>query len=99
MRLRAIHIASVLLLLASLGAADGSTLRKGTRSVGGQYIAVLLGQDHAAACMGAGLDHIVGETLKVDLPAAALAQHRTIWTMRPPAAHSAALHAVTSRLG
>jgi hypothetical protein len=95
MRLRAVHIASVLLLLASLGVADGSTLRDGGRSLGGQYMGVLLAQNHDTACTPDSIDHAVGEALELGVPAASRAQLRTTWTMRPPSAQCLDLHAVT----
>ena len=95
MRFRGLPLASLLLLLASLGAAEGATLRETGFTVGGHYIAVLLAQD-----MAANAEHTLAvppaNILLLTAPAAALAHTRTAWTMRPAAAHSAALEAATS---
>ncbi len=95
MRLRAIHLASVLLLLASLSSADGAVLHDGEYTLGAHYIRVLLAQQEAAAGSQTTLDTDADEALALDLPVASVAQYRATWTMRPPSAHSVSLHAVT----
>ena len=96
MRLRAIHIASVFLLLASLSATEASVLRDGRPAFGAHYISVLLAQQDAALNAGTELNSTADNTLTLALPAASLAQHRTIWAMRSPSAQSVLMHAVTS---
>ena len=95
MRLRAIHIASVFLLLASLSATEASVLRDGRPAFGAHYISVLLAQQDAA--LNASTEHhsTASDTLALALPAASLAQHRTIWAMRSASAHSILVHTVT----
>ena len=95
MRIRAIHLASVLLLLASLGAAEGSALRDGDFSIGGHYISILLGQDRGGISLQTEFDASSDDALALDLPVASLALHRAVWTMRPPSAHSMKLQAAT----
>ena len=95
MRLRAIHIASVFLLLASLSATEASVLRDGRPAFGAHYISVLLAQQDAALNAGTELASTSGDAYTLALPAASRAQHRTIWTMRSPSAHSILVQAVT----
>jgi hypothetical protein len=95
MRRRAIHLASLLLLLASLGVAESSTLRDGDLSLGAHYISVLLAQQEAAHSLRADRNPGHINELALDLPAAALAGYRSVWTVRPPAAHSLLQHAVS----
>ena len=95
MRLRAIHLASVLLLFASLGVAEGSALRDNDFSIGGHYISMLLGQDRGGISTQSEFNSEGGDALALDLPVASLALHRTVWTMRPPSAHCMELQAVT----
>ena len=95
MRLRALHLASVLLLLASLGAAEGSVLRDGDLRIGGHYMGVLLAQDYAGIDTWAELNSGSNDALELDLPVASLALHRTAWTMRPPSAHCTELQTFT----
>jgi hypothetical protein len=95
MRRRALHLASLLLLLASLGVAEGSALRDGDLSLGAHYITALLAQHEAANTSGADLNPRNAANLALDLPPAALATHRSVWTQRPPAAHSLLQHAVS----
>ena len=94
MRLRAIQLACLVLLLSSMGAARGTRLRSGEFGVGGNYIATLLAQDHAAANR-ATLSAVLDNTRSAAVPAAALAHARIAWTMRAPALHTAAVHAFT----
>ncbi len=100
MRLRTRHLACLLLLLSSLSAAEGSTTRSADLSAGGRYISMLLSQRAAATVQA---QPIVAGTAsyKIEafaLPPASRSQHIAAWTMRPPAAHTAALHAATSTL-
>jgi hypothetical protein len=95
MRLRRLHIASFILLLASLGAAEGSVVRDSGCIFGRHYIGVLLAQHEAAACTQTALSHAGSDTLPVALAAASLAQYRSPWMMRPPSAHCADVHALT----
>ncbi len=96
MRLRATHFACVLLLLSSFGATEASTLQSMKLGLGGQYIAALLQQtmaaDDAVAVLGEGsFDRVCKE-----LEPGSLAVYRAAWTMRPPAAQTAELQAVTA---
>jgi hypothetical protein len=95
MHRRALHLASVLLLLASLSSAEAAVLRNGEYAAGGNYLGALLVQDHADACAMAASAPEDGSRLELNLPVAAAAQCRAAWTMRPPSAQSASLHAVT----
>jgi hypothetical protein len=95
MRLRARHFASFLLLLASLGAAEGATLRDGTPAFGAHYVAVLLAQQEAAAAAQSGLAAISATSVPIALKTSEQARINSIWTMRPSAAHSIGVHAVT----
>jgi hypothetical protein len=100
MSLRTRHLACLLLLLSSLSATQGQAARTGELSAGGRYISMLLSQ-RAAATVEA--QPIVPDTAsyKIEafaLPPAAHSLHTAAWTMRPPAAHTAALQAVTSTL-
>ena len=100
MRLRTRHLACLLLLLSSLSAADASGLRSGDLTLGGRYISSLLYQS-AASAVGSkphGDDAADGATAAFVLAPASRALHTAVWTMRPPAAQTAALQAVTSRL-
>ena len=100
MRLRNRHLACLLLLLSSLSAADARSLRSGELTLGGRYISTLLCQTAAAAALPKPLaEHIApARTATFVLPPASRALHTAAWTMRPPAEHTAALHAATSSL-
>ena len=95
MRLRARHFASFLLLLASLGVAEGATLRDGTPAFGPQYVAVLLAQQDAAAAAKTGFTASSPAAATIALAASEQAHINTTWSMRPAAAHSVGVHAVT----
>jgi hypothetical protein len=99
MRLRNRHLACLLLLLSSLSAADARSLRSGDLTLGGRYIGSLLIQS-VASVSAEPLTQSVTEhrTEAFVLPPASRASHLAAWTMRPPAAHTARLHAVTSQL-
>ena len=100
MRLRNRHLACLLLLLSSLSAADARSLRSGELTLGGRYISTLLCQTAAAAAIAKPLaEHTApAPTEAFVLPPASRALHTAAWTMRPPAQHTAALHAATSSL-
>jgi hypothetical protein len=100
MRLRTRHLACLLLLLSSLRATEGAIASSGYLSAGGRYISMLLSQRAAATTA---VQPIAADTAsyKIEafaLPPGSLCQHTAAWTMRPPAAHTAALQAATSRL-
>jgi hypothetical protein len=95
MQFRARHFASFLLLLASLGAAEGSTLRDGTPAFGAHYIAVLLAHQDAARSARIALTPATESQIELALTPTGRAQHKTAWTVRPPAAQSIAVHGVT----
>jgi hypothetical protein len=95
MRLRAVQFACLVLLLSSLSAAKGASLRSGEFGLGGQYISTLLAHDSAAAADEATLRVQLDDTRVTAIPTTAGAHARIVWTMRPPAAHSAAVHALT----
>jgi len=94
MRLRAVHFASFLLLLATLSAAEGSLLRESSSTLTAQYIGILLGRSEAAAAPQT-TSRRAADTLALALPAASIAQYRTVWDVRAPSRHTASLHAVT----
>ena len=100
MRLRNCHLACLLLLLSSLSAADARSLRSGDLTLGGRYISSLL--IHSAGAAVSAEPHaqsiIAKQTEALILPPASRSLHLAVWTMRPPAAHTARLHAVTSQL-
>lgn len=98
MRLRAVQLACLVLLLSSLSAAKGTTLRSGEFGLGGHYISTLLAQDHAATADEATLSAQLDDTRTTSIPATAEAHARIVWAMRPPAAHSAAVQALTGTL-
>jgi hypothetical protein len=98
MRLRTRHLACLLLLLSSLSAADARGLRSGDLTLGGRYISSLLYQSAAAMAKPLAEDAEACKTAAFVLAPASRALHNAAWTMRPPAAHTAALQAVTSRL-
>ncbi len=100
MRLRNRHLACLLLLLSSLSAADVRGLRSMDLTLGGRYIGCLLIQTAAAATLPEPLaEHTAGHPAEAFLlPPASRALQAAVWTMRPPAEHTAALQAVTSRL-
>lgn len=100
MRLRNRHLACLLLLLSSLSAADARSLRGGDLTLGGRYISSLLIQSAAAAALPEPLaEHAAFHPSEAFVLApASRALHTAVWTMRPPARHTATLQAVTSRL-
>ena len=85
-----------MLLLSSLRAADATVVRPGDLGVGNHYIAVLLQHEADAREAQAALSALPYAPIELPLPSAARAHIRTAWTMRPPSAHSADVHAVTA---
>lgn len=103
MRLRNRHLACLLLLLSSLSAADARSLCSGDLTLGGRYISNLLIQSAAASAIADPLAQIAQSataqrTESFFLSPASRAAHFATWTMRPPAAQTARLHAITSQL-
>jgi hypothetical protein len=99
MRLRNRHLACLLLLLSSLSAADARSLRSGDLTLGGRYISTLLCQSAVAIIAEPLAEHTAPpKTEAFVLAPASRARHAAVWTMRPPAEHTTALHAVTSSL-
>jgi hypothetical protein len=94
MHRRALHLASFLLLLSTLGMAEGAATRSGDHSLGAHYISVLLAQ-HEAAALAQTPDQSSDNLVATELPATSRAQVDIPWTMRPAASHTAKLHAVT----
>ena len=100
MRLQNRHLACLLLLLTALSAADTRGLRSGDLTLGGRYISSLLCQSAAGVAMAKPLaEHTAAcKVAAFVLAPAARVLHGAAWTMRPPAAQTAALQAVTSLL-
>jgi len=99
MRFRALHLAGVLLLLTSLGTAEGAAPRNTGYAFGAHYLGMLLAQQQAAQAAIASetpLRESAGKPSTFALPTRSVAQHSITWTMRPPAAHSLHTQAVTS---
>lgn len=95
MRLRTAHLACVLLLLSSLGAAEGTTLRSRELGLGSHYISLLLREHTVRVSAETPLSLADGEDAAITVPSADRALSRIVWAMRPPSAHAVALHAVT----
>jgi len=96
MRLRARHLACLLLLLTSLGSAEAATLRSGALTPGGRYVLSLLQQATSQTAAEPPSTLFIGDQPSLPLPASSLAAVRVAWTMRPPAAHTASLHTLTA---
>lgn len=99
MSLRTRHLACLFVLLSTLGAAQANA-SPSRRGFHGDRISALLYRnavdarnEHLAQTSAANAAD--PETLLTPAPALAAAFHFT-WTMRPPAAHSAAIFAATS---
>ena len=97
MRSRAAQLACLLLLLTSLSAADASA-RSEQFSIGGHYISALLRQNAATARPESPLVRHLNEQAEAQHPVSAVTI-RSVWAMRPPAAHSVHTHAVTASRG
>lgn len=99
MALRTRHLACLVLLFSTLGAAQANA-SPSRRGFHGDRISALLYR-HAIDAQNEHLAQIPAasavdpETLLTPAPALAAAFHST-WTMRPPVAHSAAVFAATS---
>ena len=92
MRNRVAQLACLLLLLTSVSAADAST-RRHEFSLGSHYIGMLM-QNAVAAHIDSPLSRQF-DSEEDAAPLAAPAPLPTVFDMRPPAAHSALVHAVT----
>ncbi|MDE3104998.1 MAG: hypothetical protein KGK08_07465 [Acidobacteriota bacterium] len=93
MRSRATQLACLLLLLTSVSLAEASAQHAELRQ-SGNYITVLLRQGAASDAPAGALP--LGLVLQQQTAApVAPARLRTVWSMRPPAAHSAQVHSVT----
>ena len=97
MRLRARHIAGLLLLLATLGTAEASSLRTGSAPVPTHCIHMLLAQRAIKLRDAAPVDPEARQRLSTALAPAALVSLDAAHPMASAAAHSAAMHAVTGR--
>ena len=98
MHFRPRHLACVLLLLSSLGAQaspHAAALGAGHFCTRAGYILLLSHGAAATRPAHAPQAPSLAAPLALDLTSQSLAARRISWTMRPPAAHSAALHAVT----
>lgn len=110
MKLRTRHLFCMLLLLSALRAADGAVLPSGQNGFDAHYLSALLSQnspgvkatlkDHRLN-LGSGGGYFIPTlrpvaAFELGLPVASFVTFRTAWTMRPPAAHTASLHAATS---
>ena len=95
MRIRAQHLASLLLLLACLGVAENASLRTPDAYLRGQGIAMLLGQDATGSASVSSLGSRVSSLNEAALTTADHAHLSSVWTLRPPSAHSIARHSVS----
>jgi hypothetical protein len=99
MRLRTLHLARLMLLLSALGTAHSATRPAGDFNFRGNYITAVLFQKCVDACNQQSLErHAITRVLDsafTETPSAALFTLNTAWTMRPPSAHAASLHALT----
>ena len=91
MRFRAVHLACVMVLLSTFGAAD-TYAAPGTRYAA-QQVSILLQQ--AGAVPEAAFSRSVEAQDQPILPGATTAHTRPAWTMHPPAAHTLAQHAAS----
>jgi hypothetical protein len=94
MRLRALHLAGIFLLLATLSTAEASVLHESASPLRAHYISILIAQQEAASVftedpLGPGKR----EALALDLAPSAIL--RIARTMPPPSQHSVHTHAVT----
>ena len=98
MSLRTRHLACLFLLVSTLGASQASASRA-RHSFYGDHISALLYR-HAVDARSEQLAQNISARVTADpetllIPASSRAALRSTWTMRPPAAHSAALFAAT----
>jgi hypothetical protein len=93
---RAFHLASLLLLLASLSSAEAARARDTAPAFAAQYVRVLIAQQQAAKA-AALYTHPsdVEETRSLDLSSASRKAIGAVWTLRAPVAQAVTLHAVT----
>ena len=100
MRLRNRHLACLFVLLSCLSATDARSLRSGDLTLGGRYISMLLSQRAVTAAAPKPLaQHTAPSRAEAFVLAPAFrALQAAVWTMRPPAEHTASLQAVTSSL-
>jgi hypothetical protein len=96
--LRTRHLACLFLLLSTIGAAQASASSARTGFYGHHINALLYrhavdSRSERAAETATSIQAADPETL--DLPAPCRAALRATWTMRPPAAHAAAVNAAT----
>ncbi len=97
MRLRARHLAGLFLLLATLGAAEGSTVRAGAQPIPTHCIQLLLAQRASQLRDAAPVDPTALQRLVVALTPSASLALRSAHPMAAAAGRAAATHAVTGR--
>lgn len=99
MSLRTRHLACLFLLVSTLGASQARASRT-RHAFYGDHISALLYR-HAVDARSEHLAQITSASVVADpetllIPAPCRASFLSTWTMRPPAAHSAAVYAATS---
>jgi hypothetical protein len=92
-RFRAVQLACLLLLLTSIGAAE-RPMHGAESALGNRYISVLLLHRASVSRPDTPLSRRLEEATPVE-PTSFPEFSRTVWTMRPPSAHSVLVHAVT----
>jgi hypothetical protein len=92
-RFRTAQLACLLLLLTSIGAAE-RPMRGADSALSNRYISVLLLHRTSVARAETPLTHSLDQATPA-APSAAPFLNRSVWTMRPPSAHSVRVHAVT----
>jgi len=97
MHRRAFHLASLLLLLASLSSAEAASVRDTSPAFAAPYVRVLIAQQRAAR-VAAQYVHPGDEeaTPSLDLQPASREAFRTVWVMPAPVANTVTMHAVTA---
>jgi len=96
MHRRAFHLASLLLLLASLSSAEAATVRDTRPAFAAPYVRVLIAQQQAAKAAALSTHPSDDKkTPSLDLAPASREAYRTVWTMQEPVANAVTLHAVT----
>lgn len=98
MSLRTRHLACLFLLISTIGAAQASAASAQTGFYGHHISALLYRHavDRAELSIDAASSAKAADPETLDLPASSRVALNSTWTMRPPAAHSTALSAVTS---